>query len=229
MASNDYYNQKPHPDAGYYTGHPSSSSAFSSPAPTPAPPYSSQPYLAPGDRPSQQHQQQGVTPSPFETVFDDHVYPASTHQPTPTSSMHRLSHQDTGYQGYQGRHSPVSPDDMYNRPGDDIPLQDQAQRVPSKDAEMQDHVYDASASQQPRKQRKGRGVRFGELGMMGSGRKKIPFVVYFFTLVQVGVFIGEIVKNGTFSRALHVCRVTFKYRLATDAVPTQQPKPAPPS
>ena len=143
--------------------------------------------------------------------------------------MHRLSHQDTGYQGYQGRHSPVSPDDMYNRPGDDIPLQDQAQRVPSKDAEMQDHVYDASASQQPRKQRKGRGVRFGELGMMGSGRKKIPFVVYFFTLVQVGVFIGEIVKNGTFSRALHVCRVTFKYRLATDAVPTQQPKPAPPS
>lgn len=101
--------------------------------------------------------------------------------------MHRLSHQDTGYHG----HSPVSPDDMYNRPTDDIPLQDHAQRLPSKDAEMQDHVYEASQSRKPRKAR----VRFGELGMMGSGRKKIPFVVYFFTLVQIGVFIGEIVKN----------------------------------
>jgi membrane associated rhomboid family serine protease len=104
--------------------------------------------------------------------------------------MHRLSHQDTGYHG----HSPVSPDDMYNRPTDSIPLQDHAQRVPSKDPEMQDHVYDASQSQS--KARKAR-VRFGELGMLGSGRKKIPFVVYFLTVVQVAVFIGEIVKNAT--------------------------------
>jgi membrane associated rhomboid family serine protease len=186
MSANDYYQQKPLPDAagpGYDSGRPapSSSSVYS----TPAPPYSAQPYLAPGNRPAQ-----GASPSPFETVFDDHVYPASTHQPTPTSSMHRLSHQDTGYHG----HSPVSPDDMYNRPSDSIPLQDHAQRVPSKDPEMQDHVYDASQSQP--KARKGR-VRFGELGMLGSGRKKIPFVVYFLTVVQVAVFIGEIVKNST--------------------------------
>ncbi|KAJ4306313.1 hypothetical protein N0V88_001113 [Collariella sp. IMI 366227] len=114
--------------------------------------------------------------------------PPSTHYTTPASSQHRLSHQDTGYHG----HSPVSPDEMaYNHPPDGIPLQDHAQRPPAKDAEMQDHVYDAS---QKKKSRKGR-VRFGELGMMGSGRKKIPFIVYFFTLVQVGVFIGEIVKN----------------------------------
>ncbi|KAK4103819.1 rhomboid-domain-containing protein [Parathielavia hyrcaniae] len=184
MAANDYYNQKPLPDAtippypGYYSGYPTSSSSS-----TPAPPYSSQPNLVPGGRPPQ-----GLAPSPFETVFDDHVYPASTHQPTPASSTHRLSHQDTGYHG----HTPVSPDDTsYNRPTDDIPLQDHPQRHPSKDAEMQDHVYDAP---QAKKSRRGR-VRFGELGMLASGRRKIPFVVYFFTIVQVAVFIGEIVKN----------------------------------
>ncbi|AEO62546.1 uncharacterized protein THITE_2106847 [Thermothielavioides terrestris NRRL 8126] len=178
MAANDYYNphQKPLPDAAYHSS--SSTSTF-------APPYSSQPNLAPGARPSQ-----GVSASPFETVFDDHVYPASTHQPTPSSSQHRLSHQDTAYHG----HSPVSPDDMtYNHSADDIPLQDSAPRPPPKDEEMQDHVYDAP---RPKKPRRGR-VRFGELGMLGSGRKKIPFVVYFFTLVQAAVFIGEIVKNAT--------------------------------
>lgn len=179
MAANDYYSQKPLPDTttGYYGGQAPSSSS------TPAPPYSSQSHLTPGARPSQ-----GVSPSPFETVFDDHVYPASTHQITPTSSHQRLSHQDTSYSGGV---SPVASDDMtYNQRADDIPLQDHNQR---KDAEMQDHVYDASQTRPPRKGR----VRFGELGMLGSGRKKIPFVVYLFTLIQVAVFIGEIVKNCT--------------------------------
>ena len=111
--------------------------------------------------------------------------------------MHRLSRQDTGYHG----HSPVSPDDMaYNRPADAIPLQDNPQRVPSKDTEMQDHVYDASQSKKPRRGR----VRFGELGMTGSGRKKITFVVYIFTIIQVAVFIAEIVKNGK-----HASRLLF--------------------
>lgn len=181
MAANDYYNQKPLPDAtfpGYYSGQPSSTYSSSSVPP----PYSSQPHLAPGDRPTQ-----GVS-SPFETVFDDHVYPASTY--TPSSSHQRLSQQDTSYHGQSPTHSEEM---AYNHAADDIPLQtNQATRVPSKDAEMQDHVYDAP---QPRPPRRGR-VRLGELGMLGSNRKRIPFVVYFFTLVQVAVFIGEIVKNG---------------------------------
>jgi hypothetical protein len=80
----------------------------------------------------------------------------------------------------------------YNHPADDIPLQSQS-RTSAKDTEMQDHVYDAP--QRPRK-RKG-AVRFGELGMFGANAKRIPWVVYFFTIVQVAVFIGEIVKNGT--------------------------------
>jgi hypothetical protein len=215
MSANDYYNQKPLPDAanppyqGYYSGHPGAPSSSS----TPAPPYTSQAHLAPGDRPAQ-----GVSPSPFETVFDDHVYPASTHQPTPASSMHRLSRQDTGYHG----HSPVSPDDaVYNRPADDIPLQDHPQRHPSKDAEMQDHVYDAS---QPKKPRRGR-VRFGELGMLGSGRKKIPFVVYFFTIVQIAVFIGEIVKNGK----PHLPTLPLPFFPSAADPAAQRPKPARPS
>lgn len=188
MSANDYYNQKPLPDAtsaqypGYYSGQPSSPYSSS----TTPPPYSSQPHLAPGDRPSQ-----GVSPSPFETVFDDHVYPASTHQSlqTPASSHQRLNQQDTGYHGASPTHS----DDMaYNHPADDIPLRDQASRLHPKDSEMQDHVYDAP---QPDRRRRAR-VRLGELGMLGSNRKRIPFVVYFFTLVQAAVFIGEIVKNG---------------------------------
>ncbi|KAK4033330.1 hypothetical protein C8A01DRAFT_19710 [Parachaetomium inaequale] len=192
MAANEYYgqSQRPVPDAVspvYDSARPapSSSSVYS----TPAPAYSAQPHLAPGDRPPQSVSP--VSASPFETVFDDHVYPASTHQPTPNSSMHRLSRQDTGYHG----HSPVSPDDMAynNRPADAIPLQDNPQRLPSKDTEMQDHVYDASQSKKPRRGR----VRFGELGMTGSDRKKIPFVVYIFTIIQVAVFIAEIVKNAT--------------------------------
>ncbi|KAL2021492.1 hypothetical protein VTK56DRAFT_7125 [Thermocarpiscus australiensis] len=188
MSANDYYSQKPLADAtypqypGYYSGQGASSSS------TPAPPYGSQHHLAPGDRPSQ-----GVSPSPFETVFDDHVYPASSHQSlhTPASSQHPLSGVDTSYHGS----SPVPSEDMaYQHPTDDIPLQSQTQRLPSKDTEMQDHVYPAAA--QAGKPRRGR-VRFGELGMLGAGRNKIPFVVYFFTIVQVAVFIGEIVKNAT--------------------------------
>ncbi|KAK3378312.1 hypothetical protein B0H63DRAFT_548311 [Podospora didyma] len=183
MAANDYYNhQKPLPNpapsrySGYYDGQPSSA-------------YGSQQHLGSGDRPQQQ--QQGV--SPFETVFDDHVYPASTHQ-TPASSQHQLSQQDTEYQ----RLTRVPSEDMaYNHPADDIPLKQHRNSKLPPDAEMQDHVYDASQQQsQGKKTRKGR-VRFGELGMLGANSKKIPFVVYFFTVVQVAVFIGELVKNGT--------------------------------
>ncbi|KAK3325746.1 hypothetical protein B0H66DRAFT_599888 [Apodospora peruviana] len=188
MAANDYYNQKPLPDPapGSYGG--PASSIYSS-----APPsyHAQQQHLATNDRPTH-----GVTPlsanhSPFETVFDDHVYPASTHQ-TPNSSQHQLSQQDTGYHSL-GR---VPSEEMaYNHPTDDIPLQNQGSGRGNgvKDSDLQDHVYDAPQQQRPRKGR----VRFGELGMLGSNAKKIPFVVYLFTIIQVGVFIGEIVKNAT--------------------------------
>lgn len=175
MAANDYHP----PKSEYYAGSQGGSSYS-----TPAPAYSSQQNLAASSRPAQ-----GV--SPFETVFDDHVYPANSPQ-TPYSSQHRLSQQDTSYRPV----SRVSEEDMaYNHAPDDIPLQDQSsQRYPKTGVDTsQDHVYDAP--QPDSKSRKGR-VRFGELGMLGSGRKKIPLVVYFLTAVQIAVFIGELVKNG---------------------------------
>ncbi|KAK0635519.1 rhomboid family-domain-containing protein [Bombardia bombarda] len=196
MAANDYYNSSsqkplptPSPQPSSYYGAPSSSSSSYG-----------------GSRPQQQQQPQQQQPyhqgpSPFETVFDDHVYPASTHQ-TPASSQHRLSQQDTTTTGYHSLSRVPSEDMAYNHPTDDIPLRDQNRRNSAKDTEMQDHVYDApvSSSSQPpgagRERKKGR-IGFGELGMLGANTKRIPFVVYFFTLVQVAVFIGEIVKNGT--------------------------------
>lgn len=83
----------------------------------------------------------------------------------------------------------------YNHPTDDIPLEDRSGgRNKNNDPEMQDHVYDAAQPQQ-KKSRSGR-VSVGQLGMLGSNAKRIPFVVYFFTTVQVAVFIAELVKNG---------------------------------
>ncbi|KAL1839564.1 hypothetical protein VTJ49DRAFT_1385 [Mycothermus thermophilus] len=200
MASNEYYNQRPLQEGPTDTPY----TAYSTPAPAYG--HSSSSHLTPsgpsqGRTPSPS-QQQGVTPSPFDTVFDDHAYPASTHQPTPASSMHRLSqYQDTSYHG----HSPVSPDPYGRNPTDNIPLHDNPQRLSPKDAEMQDHVYDAPQTQKPRRGR----VRFGELGMLGSGRKKFPFVVYFFTLVQVAVFIGEIAKYATLTGSPIQTKPTF--------------------
>ncbi|KAK0652884.1 hypothetical protein B0T16DRAFT_323467 [Cercophora newfieldiana] len=185
MAANDYYNQKPLPDptfppTGYSGGggQQPASSAYSSYSGQPPSYHSQTPY---GGK---------TQPSPFETPFDDHVYPASTHQ-TPSSSQHQLSQQDSDYQ----RLARVPSDEMaYNQRADDIPLEPQGPNRNGngiKDTEMQDHVYEAPQRKKSRKRR----VRFGELGMLGSNQKRIPWVVYTLTLIQVAVFIGEIVKN----------------------------------
>lgn len=72
----------------------------------------------------------------------------------------------------------------------DIPLQDRAVKSPTDEP---DHVYEA-----PRKRSKKQGVRFGELGMFGAYGNRIPWVVYIFTVVQIGVFIGELIDNCMF-------------------------------
>ncbi|KAK0754951.1 hypothetical protein B0T18DRAFT_49412 [Schizothecium vesticola] len=161
MAANDYYQQKPLPDPTYpptgYSGAGQPASSSYSTYSGPPPSYTSQP-------PPKANQ---PSPSPFDTPFDDHVYPASTHQ-SPYPSQNQLN---------------------------DIPLQPQGQgrHSPNKDPEMQDHVYEAPKRKKSRKAR----VRMGELGMLGSSDKKIPWVVYLFTVIQVAVFVGELVKNGT--------------------------------
>lgn len=98
-------------------------------------------------------------------------------------------YQDTGYYGQAGGASstPHGPND--------IPLQDQAGKGP----DFNDHIYDAPEGAQRRPRSKKGKVRIGELGMFGADRKRIPWITYIFTIAQVGVFIGEVIKNGTSS------------------------------
>ncbi len=193
MASYDYYNNKPLPSPSPHPSLPPYERHYNAPSS----PYESQAHLAP-DRPPQ-----GVLPiSPFETVFDDHVYPASTHQSGASSQQHLPPHhQDTAYYGGGGLGRGPSPSPQGNNgmmmmhSSDDIPLQDRMH----KDLDTADHVYEAPQPQP--NSRKGR-VRFGELGMFGANKNRIPFVVYTFTVVQIAVFIGTIVKNGKFREAV---------------------------
>ena len=177
MAANEYYNKplpKPAPSQfDPYTPQTSHSS--------PAPPYSSTQALP-------LHQ---PTVSPFESVFDDHVYPLDSRQGSQSSMQKPARYgQDTAYYG-QGR---VSPEEQ-RYGNDDIPLQDRPPPIKDSDIEMSDHVHDAPGRQ--KKKKKGN-VRFGQLGMFGADKKRIPFVVYIFSAVQIIVFIVEIVKNGRF-------------------------------
>jgi hypothetical protein len=188
MSNRDYYGNKPLPTPSahpyYSTPDDREPTAYSGSVP---PSYASQQHLAAAERPAPSVSPLSApSPSPFDTPFDDHVYPANSHQ-TPSSSQHQLSQQGTGYHDM----SRASFDEMaYNHPTDDIPLQNRASA--NKYGDMTDHVYDAP---QKKKSRRGR-VRLGELGMLGSDAKRIPWVVYVFTVIQIGVFIGEIVKNG---------------------------------
>lgn len=202
MASNDYYygaNQRPHaadntPSPAPYHNAPFAPSPQSS---TPAPSYhSAYPAPNPSHTPGPYGAPQGQPPrtgaSPFETVFDDHAYPAN---PRPYAAGSAGStpqpglYDDTGYYGKGGAPSSSRP-----HVAEDIPLQDQA----AKNTDFNDHIYDApDAAQAGRQQSKKGKVRLGELGMIGADRKRIPWVVYILTIAQVAVFIGEIVKNGT--------------------------------
>ncbi|KAF4976513.1 hypothetical protein FZEAL_6831 [Fusarium zealandicum] len=147
---------------------------------TPSHTSSQHPY---GQHPQGQHEQ-----SPFDTVFDDNAYPVNSNsRPTPGSSTGDMGqrqnfYQDTSYNG--------GPSQPYSQ--EDIPLQDR----PAKDGdvEMNDHIYDAPGRSK-KKNKKGK-VRVGELGMLGADKKRIPWVVYIFSLAQIAVFIAEIARNG---------------------------------
>jgi len=222
MSANDYYGQKPLPtfpqsseSSEYYGGgHQQQQQQQQQPYQQQGPSLYSTPSQSQsgyggygggygggstGDRPPQGK----TSPSPFETVFDDHVYPASSHQ-TPAASRDHLSQQDTGYHSL----ARVSDEDLaHNHPADDIPLQNTkpSRNNSFKDPEMQDHVYDAP--QQGQKKSKKRGVRFGELGMLGANSKRIPWVCYIFTVAQIGVFIGEVIKNGKHQNSPLYCPI----------------------
>ncbi|TPX09659.1 uncharacterized protein E0L32_009132 [Thyridium curvatum] len=194
MASHNYYGTPPPQHQNYGVPNPQQPAAQSASSPYYTPydaastvssyppsyaPYSSQQHLTSAP----QRPPQSVSPvSPFETPFDDHVYPTNSRQPGGASAQSLP--QDTGYHGL-GR-TPSEDQMMANQDG--IPLQNR----PTKDLEGNDHVYEVPRG--TNRAHKGK-VRFGELGMFGAGQKKITFVVYFFTLVQVAVFLAEVIRN----------------------------------
>jgi hypothetical protein len=103
--------------------------------------------------------------------------------------------QDTSYYG-QGR---GSPEERRYAP-DDIPLQDhpgaKTHAAHGVAPDAGDHVYDRTEGGGASRSKKKGHVRLGQLGMFGSDRKRIPWVVYLFSVIQIAVFIGEIVRNG---------------------------------
>ncbi|CAG9943287.1 unnamed protein product [Clonostachys rosea f. rosea IK726] len=228
MASNQYYNydQQHLPPLRNHQS-PSPLSNFGqhdapSPQATPAPSYHSN-YPPPGAAPysSNSHQDlpaRSATQSPFATVFDDNAYPANSSSrqdliSTPNDmSSHQQGYyqQDTGYFGAQAE----SPNQSRN-PGstDAILLQD---RPHKHDAEsgFNDHIYDAPTRGPSGRKKKGkRKVQLGELGMFGSDKKRIPFVVYIFTIAQVAVFIAELVKMGMLTGTPIMIKPQFNFMI----------------
>ncbi|KAI1114542.1 rhomboid-domain-containing protein [Nemania sp. NC0429] len=191
MAANDYYNAADSSSSSRYNQNRYEPSI--APSTNPPPSYTSQqPYHQQGpSHPYSSHV--GVTPSsPFETVFDDHVYPSQPHATTDSigdsiGDNHQSFAHDTRYHGSGSPDiSPVGTDE--------IPLRHHNKPTGYLD-DSTDHVYDADPAPRRRPQNHDRSrLGFGQLGMLGSDRKRIPFVVYIFSIIQIAVFIAELVK-----------------------------------
>lgn len=151
---NSQRNNSPSP---YYNN--SSSAAYMTSTP---PAYASQQRLVESDASSHRQYQRPLAPdgysgttaggataagtsnlSPFESVFDDHVYPVNSHQNPYSQNSKQVA--DTAYYGLGGHRTP-SEDNML-QPHDGIPLQDRAAK---SDIESPDHVYDIPQGQMRR-------------------------------------------------------------------------------
>ncbi|KAI2463935.1 rhomboid-domain-containing protein [Annulohypoxylon bovei var. microspora] len=178
MAANEYYNDSSRRQNAY---EPSLAS-------TNPPSYTSQTQHQ--DRPN------ANTVSPFESVFDDHVYPTNSpsHQ-TPDSSLNNLNNSQQAF-AYDTRYHGATPGDVSPVGTDDIPLRNQSNKSPAGyAADSTDHVYDTTDQEGGQRGTPKRNLlRFGELGMLGSEKRRIPIVVYLFSLIQIAVFIAELVK-----------------------------------
>jgi hypothetical protein len=191
MAANDYYNTRPSQPQYYDDNDDLRHHGTATPASSVYPPsYTTE---APHAHPDRQ-----PTVSPFQTPFDDHVYPTGSHSAADAMSSQHSFAQDTRY------HSPAAGE--VSPVGDDIPLRQHPDAhnnnkmgSPGYAMDSTDHVYDTAADGRlpPAERSAGKGrIRFGELGMLGSGKRRIPIFVYLFSIVQIAVFIGELVKAG---------------------------------
>ncbi|KAI0544329.1 rhomboid-domain-containing protein [Xylaria curta] len=182
MAANDYYGGS----ASHYNRNQYEPSI--APSTNPPPSYTShQPYQPPQGAPKQSGHVGATPTSPFETVFDDHVYPSQTHPPSSSldTSQQSFAH-DTRYHGAGSPGgSPVGTDE--------IPLRQQNKPLGYLN-ESTDHVYDAEPTTRRRGATKSKALGFGQLGMLGSDKKRIPIIVYLFSVIQIAVFIAELVK-----------------------------------
>lgn len=117
---------------------------------------------------------------------------------------------DSKYYGQGGGGRPAA--DSTNSFRDDIPLRDHP-GLPLKDSDTTDHVYDSQAPP-PHMMEEGRSKRKNGFGFLKSGKKKITWVCYILTTVQVAVFIGEIIKNGMISctLVLHFGRIYTNFK-----------------
>lgn len=181
MAANEYYHSSSKP---YNTYEPSEVS-------TNPPSYTTHPH-------PQDPRAGANTVSPFETPFDDHVYSSTTNNshshPTP-DSINTINTSQQSF-AYDTRYHGATPGDVSPGGTDDIPLRHQNKTPVGFAVDANDHVYDAPDQEEAgQRGTPKRGLlRFGELGMLGSEKKRIPVVVYLFSIIQVAVFIAELVK-----------------------------------
>lgn len=186
MSANDYYNTRPQQESQqpYYQSYQPPLQhlpSYHSQAPT----YSSQ-------RPPD------ASPvSPFEAPFDDHVYPMGGMDPHRMDSQSTIGG-DSRYYGQGGGGRPAA--DSTNSFREDIPLRDHPGGPLKDNNDVTDHVYDAPVPP-PQMMEEGRSKRKSGLGFLKSTKKRIPWVVYILTTVQVAVFIAEIVKNAVLTKS----------------------------
>lgn len=143
---------------------------YGDPTPPPPPPSSSKPYP--------------ISTSTSSTSIPYHDYGRNQY-----NGSHQTLGSDFGYYG-NGAQGGLHENDQY---ADNIPLKSNAQKVPGQDdwlAQNTQYPPSPEAQRPPplddRKRRRAAGWFSG----------KIPWFVYFVTLVQISVFIAEIVKNG---------------------------------
>jgi hypothetical protein len=125
------------------------------------------------------------TISPVSSPFEDHAYPdyPAASKPTPSHSG------DTGYHGAAGGHQHQNPYHDSSDPFTDhnaIPLHSQTKLDGSPTR------YNADPEARFPQQKKKKGWFSGQ----------ITWVVYILTVVQISVFIGELIKNGTSKSSL---------------------------
>ncbi len=136
--------------------------------------------------------------SPFTTTFDGHIYPATSYQRTPSNQSLSPMDSNTAYYGQGGGGRPM---DSTNQFSDNMPLRDHpggqtmggAGLKGTRTNDTTDHVYDIENTNPKRRSPTGFGFGTSNRFRFG-GEEKTAWVVWLLTIIQVIVFIIELVK-----------------------------------